>query len=216
MKALASLLTAIGLAATAYASPPPVRLAYNYCTLSYTMAFWGEAEWTAEIDRLARAGYNAALVTDGTFKVWQLVLRELGANEETIRAFIPDECARAWWLMGNLTGEGGPLDPQTIDDDGARGRWICAQMRARGIEPVLQGCTGMVPLADVFSGAASPDRGDCVLIPQGKWGPYERPPLVDPTCPAFRRLAEVWYAKLEEVYGFKPAYLAGDLFHEGG
>ena len=216
MKALASLLTAIGLAATAYASPPPVRLAYNYCTLSYTMAYWGEAEWTAEIDRLARAGYNAALVTDGTFKVWQLVLRELGANEETIRAFIPDECARAWWLMGNLTGEGGPLDPQTIDDDGARGRWICAQMRARGIEPVLQGCTGMVPLADVFSGAASPDRGDCVLIPQGKWGPYERPPLVDPTCPAFRRLAEVWYAKLEEVYGFKPAYLAGDLFHEGG
>ena len=55
-----------------------------------------------------------------------------------------------------------------------------------------------------------------MLIPQGKWGPYERPPLVDPTCPAFTRLVEVWYAKLEEVYGFKPAYLAGDLFHEGG
>lgn len=25
-----------------------------------------------------------------------------------------------------------------------------------------------------------------------------------------------WYKNLEKVYGFKPKYLAGDLFHEGG
>ena len=203
--------------------PPPLRVAYNYCTLSYTFAYASDAEWTAEIDRLARAGYNAALVTDGTFKVWQLVLDEMGAGGETIRAFLPDECARAWWLMANLTGEGGPLDRQTIDDDGARGRRICEQMRARGIEPILQGCTGMIPLEAAWQ---QPDKaafsicdrvyGECTIVPQGTWGPYVRPPQMDPTCPGFRRLAALWYEKLEEVYGFRPKFLAGDLFHEGG
>ncbi|MBO7483220.1 MAG: alpha-N-acetylglucosaminidase C-terminal domain-containing protein [Kiritimatiellae bacterium] len=184
--------------------PPPIRLAYNYCTLSYTFAYYGEADWAGEIDRLAKAGYNVALVTDGTFKVWETVLRELGYADEDILRFIPDECARAWWLMGNLTGEGGPLDQRTIDEDGQRGRFICDRMRARGIEPVLQGYFGMLPL-----GAPS-------AVPQGKWSCYERPPILDPTSPEYARIADLWHRALEKVYGFKPKYLAGDLFHEGG
>lgn len=31
-------------------SPYPVRYAYNYCTLSYTMSFWGQDEWQREMD----------------------------------------------------------------------------------------------------------------------------------------------------------------------
>jgi len=182
----------------------PVRIAYNYCTLSYTFAYYSNAEWQREIDRLAESGYNVALVTDGTFKVWQMTLRELGYPEEEIFAFIPDECARAWWLMGNLTGEGGPLDQKTIDEDGERGRFICDRMRGKGIEPILQGYVGMMPL------------GHKTAIPQGKWSCYERPPIIDPTSEEFANVAEVWYRNLEKVYGFKPKYLAGDLFHEGG
>lgn len=197
---------------TAGAEPPPVRLAYNYCTLSYTFAYYSDEEWDAEIDRLAGAGYNVALVTDGTFKVWQETLRELGLPEDEIFRFIPDEAARAWWLMDNLYGEGGPLDQATIDEDGARGRRICAKMREKGIEPVLQGFFGMWP--DVKPDAANVEG--IRLIPQGRWQCYRRPPVVDPTCPAFAKLAETWYRNLEAVYGFKPKYLAGDLFHEGG
>ena len=40
-------------------------VAYNYCTLSYTMADWGKAEWTPELDRLEQNGFNVALVTAG-------------------------------------------------------------------------------------------------------------------------------------------------------
>jgi alpha-N-acetylglucosaminidase len=185
-------------------SPPPIRVAYNYCTLSYTFAYHSDEEWEREIDRLAKAGYNVALVIDGTFKVWQEVLRELGCGEDAIAAFIPDECARAWWLMANLTGEGGPIDQKTIDDDGARGRFICKRMREKGIEPILQGYVGMMPL------------GHPGAMAQGPWGPYERPPVLDPTGEEFAKVAEVWHRKLEEVYGIRPAYLAGDLFHEGG
>ena len=190
--------------AKAKAGPPPLRVAYNYCTLSYTFAYFSDADWEREIDRLAAAGYNVALVIDGTFKVWQEVLRELGYGDDAIAAFIPDECARAWWLMANLTGEGGPIDQATIDEDAARGRFICEKMREKGIEPILQGYVGMMPL------------GHPGAMAQGKWGPYERPPILDPTGAEYRKVAEVWHRKLEEVYGIRPRYLAGDLFHEGG
>ena len=199
-------------------APPPVRIAYNYCTLSYTFAYYSDAEWDAEIDRLAKAGYNVALVTDGTFKVWQATLRELGVSEEEIAKFIPDETARAWWLMDNLYGEGGPLDQKTIDEDGARGRRICEKMRAKGIEPILQGFYGMWidanPKTTNHQTTKLPNH--LTIIPQGRWQCYTRPPMIDPTCPAFAKIAEVWYRNLEKVYGIKPKYLAGDLFHEGG
>lgn len=211
-----AVLAAISLAALVAGSsvapaPVPVRLAYNYCTLSYTFAYYGEKEWTDEIDRLAKAGYNTALVTDGTFKVWELTLRELGFAQSDIFAFIPDECARAWWLMGNLEGEGGPLDQATVDADGERGRFIASKMRERGIEPVLQGFYGMVP---TWLARCDPDLH---IVAQGKWcGCYERPAILDPASDAFARFAAVWYRNLEKVYGIKPRFLAGDLFHEGG
>ena len=193
-------------------SLPQIRIAYNYCTLSYTFAYFSDAEWDAEIDRLAKAGYNVALVLDGTYKVWQETLREAGFDDKSIFAFLPDECARAWWLMDNLAGEGGPLDQATIDADAARGRRICAKMREKGIEPLLQGFFGMWP----EEGPGSVRTEGLRLLPQGKWLCYDRPPIIDPSCPAFARLAASWYRNLEKVYGVKPRYLAGDLFHEGG
>ncbi len=194
--------------------PPPVRLAYNYCTLGYTFAYYGDKEWEVEIDRLAKAGYNVATVMDGTYKVWQMTLRDLGCDEKDILAFIPDECARVWWLMGNLEGEGGPLDQAMIEEDARRGRFICEKMRERGIEPLLEGFFGMVP---TWLGERDPSLR---TVPQGNWGgdeiAYNRPALLAPTSEAFARFAAIWYKNLEKVYGIKPKYLAGDLFHEGG
>ena len=187
---------------------PPIRIAYNYCTPCYTFAYWGDEEWKAEIERIAKVGFNTALVIDGTFKVWQETLRELGYPEEKILEFIPDEAARAWWLMDNLTGEGGPIDQATIDADGERGRMLCREMRSRGVEPILHGFVGMMPLN--WPGT----------LPQGRWegkeGAYERPPMLDPTSAEYARIAAIWHRNLEKVYGIKPKWLAGDLFHEGG
>ena len=45
--------------ASAYSSEPPqIRVAYNYCTLSYTFAYYTDADWDDEIGRLAKAGYS--------------------------------------------------------------------------------------------------------------------------------------------------------------
>ena len=180
-------------------------VAYNYCTLSYTMAFWSKTEWEPELDRLAANGFNVALVTAGLPKVWQDTLREMGYGDERIAAFIPDGAAAAWWNMGNLEGLGGPVPQERIEKDAELGRWLCAEMRRRGIEPILQGFTGLVP-----SGSAD-------SIDQGKWcGIFQRPALLNPKSARFEAFARAWYRNLEKVYGIKPKYLGGDLFHEGG
>ncbi len=201
-------------AAAASGDAPPVRMAYNYCTLAYTAAGWQEGEWRAEIERLAKKGYNAALVMAGMAKTWQLTLRDFGASEEQIREFIPDEWAQPWWLMGNLEGEGGPLSGAEVEKDAEMGRAIVLEMKARGIRPVLQGFNGIVPRwspsLPFFKGAK--------FVEQGNWGrDFARPTLLAPTDPAFPRAADAWYANLRKVYGIDAVdFLAGDLFHEGG
>ena len=189
------------------------RYAYNYCTLSYTSAFWGKTEWRNELDRMALNGVNRVLVQAGLEKVWQLTLAELGYPKEKIFAYIPSPAFAAWWNMGNLEGHGGPLTQSQIDGEAALGKFIVSYMRNYGMEPILQGFVGLVPH----------DFGEhCRLeglriIPQGNWvDGFLRPAVLDPTTPAFSKVAEVWYRNLEKVYGVKAKAFGGDLFHEGG
>ncbi len=192
------------------------RQAYNYCTLSYTMAFWDKPQWSEEVDRLALFGINMPLVQAGLEKVWQLTLRELGYPEEKIFAFIPNPSAAAWWNMGNLEGYGGPLTQAEIDNEAALGRFIVERARGLGMKPILQGFVGLVPsdLGDYLPGN---------YIPQGMWSygskiGFQRPAVLDPTSDLFKRVAAVWYKNLQAVYGDIPEAcpFGGDLFHEGG
>lgn len=194
-------------------SPWAWRYAYNYCTLSYTSSVWGEKAWANEIDRMALNGINKMLVQAGLEKVWQLTLKELGYPKERISAYVPNPAFAAWWNMGNLEGHGGPLTQGQIDREAALGKFIVKRMSNYGIDPVLQGFVGLVPH----------DFGEhCKLdgirmIPQGKWvDGFVRPAILDPTCPAFSKVASVWYKNLQKVYGIKAKAFGGDLFHEGG
>lgn len=193
-----------------------MAFAYNYCTLCYTMGYRGESYWREEIDRLALYGFNRALVIAGLPKVWQMTLRELGMGEADIRAFIPDLAATAWWAMGNLEGIGGPVPEDVIERDAELGRFLVKEMRAIGIEPVLQGFVGLLPNAM----GREPEKYGLKgvrLFEQGEWGTLQRPIVMDPTDPAFSKLAEIWYRNLFRVYGIDRAEaFAGDLFHEGG
>lgn len=194
-------------------SPWDWRYAYNYCTLSYTSAFWDKKEWTKEIDRMALNGINRMLVQAGLEKVWQLTLTELGYPKDKIQAYIPNPAFAAWWNMGNLEGYGGPLTQRQIDREAALGKFIVTYMRNYGMEPILQGFVGLVPhdFGDHY------DKEAIRIIPQGKWcDGFVRPAVLDPTCEAFPKIAAVWYKNLEKVYGVKATAFGGDLFHEGG
>lgn len=190
-------------------SSPPLRIAYNYCTLSYTMAYWGKTEWTQELDRLQAAGYNAALLTAGLGKVWQLTLWDLGYADPVLRSFATDSAYQAWWHMGNLEGTGGPVSEEQIEEDAELGCWLYAEMKRRGIEPMVQGFVGMVPSRLGLG------------LDQGMWCQvYRRPSVLDPRSREFEVFAESWYKNLKKVYEMDRAgiarYLVGDLFHEGG
>ncbi|QQL44102.1 alpha-N-acetylglucosaminidase [Sulfuriroseicoccus oceanibius] len=192
-------------------SPYRHRFAFNYCTLSYTMAFWDWERWEREIDYLAINGYTHALVTAGLEKVWQQTLHELGYPEEKTRDCIANPAFAAWWHMGNLEGHGGPLSQGLIDREAELGRKIVKRMRELGITPVHQGFVGLLP-----NGIDEHVEG-LTLVPQGHWvGGFRRPTVLDPTTDAFQKIAEVWYRNLEDVYGARGEAFGGDLFHEGG
>lgn len=193
----------------------PYAIAYNYCTISYTMAFWGEAEWRKEIDRLALQGYNIALMTAGLQKVWDLTLTDMGYSEAQRKNYIADDAASAWWHMGNLQGLGGPVSAEQIERDAALGKWMVGAMREVGIEPIFQGFVGLIP-----SSTSNDQLADSRIFRTGNWvAGFKNPDILDPTCGAFKTFSEKWYANIKKVYALNneadyPKFLGGDLFHE--
>ena len=186
----------------------PINFAFNYCTLSYTGAHWSRAKWLKEIDRLALNGFQYVLITPGLEKVWQGFLKDLGC-EDLASSFIANPCFSAWWNMGNLEGEGGPVSQQLIDSEAELGKAMADRARELGMTPVLQGYVGFVP-------HNFPKYTDD-LLPQGEWvGGYVRPSVLRPDSKEFPAVAKAWYDNLEKVYGFRAKAFGGDLFHEGG
>ena len=223
--------------------PARVQMAYNYCTLSYTMALWSESDWEAEIDRLAAAGFTHVLVNAGMEAVWYEFLTHLSAvtdpsgrvtfanyTDAEARAHIPHPAWRAWWLMGNLEGEGGTLasDSLALSVDEIKrqkriGRTIVQRCWAKGLTPVVNGFVGLLPTNfDTKYSSLS------YLAQSTLWCGYTRPDQLLPTDAAFPALAKAYYEALFSVYGFgtygaaataegsKALAFSGDLFHEGG
>ncbi len=188
----------------------PFNTAFNYCTFSYTCVHWDRKRWGKEIDRLALAGYKYVLVTPGLEKVWQRFLQELDCPQNIISGFIPNPTHSAWWNMGNLEGEGGPVNQSLIDSEAELGRFIVKRLQELGLEPILQGYVGFLPHNFTPKGAEG------AILPQGQWCGYERPAVLQPTSPAFPKLAALWYKHLHAVYGTTAQAYGGDLFHEGG
>ncbi len=186
-----------------------IRNAYNYCTFSYTMAFWSWEDWEKEIDLLAMYGVNQPLMIVGLEKVWQEFLKEVGYTQKDIEAFIPTTAYTAWWLMANLEGTGGPVPQKIIDHEYELALKILERMRSFEMTPISQSFFGMVP--STFRNYYPKAK----IKNQGKWGGFKRPEILLPTDKLFPQMAEIWYKHLHNFYGdFK--YYAGDLFHEGG
>jgi alpha-N-acetylglucosaminidase len=186
-----------------------IRNCYNYCTFSYTMAFWDWERWEREIDLIALYGVNQPLMIIGLEKVWQNFLRGIGYSEKEILDFIAASSHKAWWLMANLEGTGGPVSQQYIDSQYELALKILGRMRELGMEPISQSFFGMVP--SNFKNYYKIAR----VINQYKWGSFVRPYVLSPTSIYFPEVAEGWYKELHSLYG-KFKYYGGDLFHEGG
>lgn len=184
------------------------RYDFNYCTYSYTMAFWDWDRWEKEIDWMALHGINLPLAVVGADVVWYNVLTKLGYTKDEINEFIAGPAFQGWWLMNNLEGWGGPNPDSWYKQRETLQKQILKRMREYGIRPVLPGYSGMVPHN------AKEHLGLNVSDP-GLWCGYRRPAFLQPTDPRFNEIADLYYKEMSRLYG-KADFYSMDPFHEGG
>ena len=87
------------------------RYYLNYCTYSYSMAFWDWERWEKEIDWMAMHGINMPLSITGMEVVWYNLLKRIGYTTEEINEFISKEY---WTLNADfyMDGEKKPLNAE--------------------------------------------------------------------------------------------------------
>ena len=183
-----------------------LRYDFNYCTFSYSMAFWDWARWEKEIDWMALHGVNLPLAIVGEECVWRNMLLKLGYTEKEVGEFIAGPAFLAWWEMNNLEGWGGPLPLSWYDRQEKLQKQILARMRQLGMHPVLPGYCGMVPHdAKTKLGLNVADAG--------LWNGFQRPANLLPTDARFSEIATLYYNELTKLFG-KADYYSMDPFHE--
>jgi alpha-N-acetylglucosaminidase len=189
-------------------TPYERRYFFNYCTFSYSMAWWDWTQWEQMIDWMALEGINMPLAATGQEATWQLVLRDLGFSQTQIGQFLVGPAYLPWSWMSNIDGLGGPLPQSWIDSHAALERRILARERELGMTPVLQGFTGHVPqsISSLFPAARVHKTGNWSA---GFPGTY----FLDPLDPLFQRIGKRFIERQTELFG-TDHYYAADSFNE--
>lgn len=184
------------------------RYYLNYCTLSYSMAFWDWKRWEQELDWMALHGINLCLDIVGTDVVWRNVLLKLGYTKDEANGFVAGPAFQAWWLMNNLEGWGGPNSDNWYQQRERLQKQIMKRMKELGINVCLPGYSGMVP-------HDAKERLGLDVADPGKWNDYKRPAFLQPTSKRFAEIASIYYKEQQRLYG-KAGFYSMDPFHEGG
>ena len=185
-----------------------LRYDFNYCTFSYTMAFWDWQRWQTELDWMALHGVNLPLAIVGEECVWRNMLLKLGYSKDEVNQFIAGPAFLAWWEMNNLEGWGGPLPDSWYIQQERLQKQILRRMKEWGMQPVLPGYSGMLP-------SNAREKLGVNVADGGKWNGYTRPTFLQPTDGRFHDIATLYYKELTALYG-KARYYSMDPFHEGG
>jgi alpha-N-acetylglucosaminidase len=191
-----------------HVTPYEHRVYLNYCTFSYTMAWWDWARWEREIDWMALHGINMPLAITGQEAVWQATLRKFKMNDDEIHSFLCGPAFFAWQWMANLEGWGGPLPQSWIDSHVELEHKILARERELGMTPILQGFTGFVPLKlrEKYPRARIQQKPPWCRV-------FDGTAQLDPLDPLFRDLGKTFIEEQTRLFGTDHWY-AADPFHE--
>lgn len=185
-----------------------LRYNFNYCTFSYSMAFWDWNRWQQEIDWMALHGVNIPLAVVGEECVWRKVLLKLGYTKQEADKFVAGPAFLAWWEMNNLEGWGGPNTDNWYKSREALQKKILQRLKEYGMKAVLPGYCGMVP-------HDAKQKLGLDVDDAGLWNGYQRPANLSPTDKRFNEIATLYYNVLTDMFG-KADYYSMDPFHEGG
>lgn len=195
------------------------RYALNFCTYSYSMAFWGWDEYEAFLDWAAMNGINLMLDIVGQEEVLRQFLKTYGYTDEEVSDYISGPAYFAWFYMQNLDSFGGPLPQGWYEQRTELGRKLHDRMQAYGIDPVIQGFSGMVPY-DFAKKANIPANQ---VLDVGDWPGYKRPYMlrthksgINEVSDIYSEAAQRFYQAQKDVFGDVSNYYAVDPFHEGG
>lgn len=191
-------------------TPYQVRYAFNYCTLSYTFAFFGEEEWQRENDWLALNGVNVVLDLAGQEATWIKFLMNYGYSYDDAKDWLTGPAYSAWQFMDNMESFGGPVPDGYVKDRLELARSSQRWKNSLGMQTVLQGYAGMVPTN------FNEYQPDVDIIKQGNWNGFARPDMIATDSPEYDAYAKKFYEAQEFVYGKTSDYYAVDPFHEGG
>lgn len=183
-----------------------LRYDFNYCTFSYSMAFWDWQRWEQEIDWMALHGINLPLAIVGEECVWFNMLKKLGYSKAEINDFIAGPAFLAWWEMNNLEGWGGPNPDSWYTQQEALQKKIISRMKEFGMEPVFPGYSGMVP-------HNANEKLGLKVAKSPLWNGYVRPAFLQPTDERYQEIAALYYKEQEALFG-KANYYSMDPFHE--
>lgn len=189
-------------------TPHKLRYYLNYCTFSYTMAWWDWERWEREIDWMALNGINLPLAITGQEAVWQRVYRKLGFGDDDLKDFFTGPAYFGWFYMNNMDGWGGPLPQSWIDSHEELQRRILRRESELGMSPVLPAFTGHVPAC--YARKHPEARIDSVCWPgqEGHWV-Y----MLNPNDPAFGRIGRAFLEEQRKTYGTSH-YYSSDIFNE--
>ena len=183
------------------------RVYMNYCTLSYSAAWWDWKRWERELDYMAMNSINMPLSVVGLEAVWYNTLLKHGFTDEEARRFLAGPAHFAWQWMQNLQSYGGPLPKSWIEKHAELGRQIMERELELGMQPLQQGFSGYVPreLKDKYPEAK--------IRLQPSWCGFTGAAQLDPTDSLFQVLGRDFLEEEKRLFGAYGVY-AADPFHE--
>ena len=194
-------------AKTRIVSPHRYRYYFNYCTFSYTMAWWDWERWEREIDWMALNGVNMPLSVTGQEAIWRKVYRDFGLSDADLEKFFVGPAYLPFGWMGCIDGWAGPLPQSWIEAHLELEKKIVARERELGMKPVLQGFTGHAPEA------LKTKFPETNLKQISKWCGFPATYFVDPGDPLFVKIGKAFIEEQTRQFGTDHLY-ASDTFIE--
>lgn len=183
------------------------RVYMNYCTISYSAAWWDWKRWEREIDFMAMNSINMPLSVVGLEAVWYNTLLKYGFSDLEARSFLTGPGHFAWQWMQNIQSYGGPLPLSWIESHIKLGQRIIKRQLELGMQPIQQGFSGYIPreMKEKFPGAK--------IAFQKSWCGFKGAAQLDPTDSLFQSFGRSFLEEEKKLFGAHGVY-AADPFHE--
>lgn len=149
-----------------------------------------------------------------TNSIWAEVFRDFGLTDDVILPYFSGPAFQPWFRMGNIHNSWGG----TVTQDWLNKQWdlqkqIISRMLALGMNPVLPGFSGFVPLQlhDKIGGPA--------LLNASNWNyigaKYSQNTAIDPTWTTWNVVQSAFLKKQQQLFGgWTSGYYSIDLYNE--